>query len=44
MKMKKICKKAGKILVSPFIWYIRTTAKSYEIMFRDNANTMRFWM
>lgn len=40
----KICKKAGKLLVKPLKWYIRTSARNYENMFGENLQYVRFWM
>jgi hypothetical protein len=41
---KKICKKAGHVMIVPFKWYIRTAAKNYENMFGENVKYVRFWM
>jgi hypothetical protein len=42
--IKKTTVKAGKMILYPFKWYIKTTAKSYEEMFGDNLQYFRFWI
>lgn len=43
--IKKTTVKAGKMILYPFKWYIKTTAKSLEFMCgKNNPNNIRFWM
>ena len=41
---KKICKKAGHVMIFPIKWYIRTAAKNYESIYGENLKYMRFWI
>jgi DnaD/phage-associated family protein len=41
---KKTTVKAGSLILKPFKWYIKTSAKNYEEMFGDNLQFMRFWI
>ena len=42
--IKKTTVKAGKLILKPFKWYIKTSAKNYQIMLGDNIQYFRFWM
>jgi hypothetical protein len=43
--IKKTTLKAGKLILKPFKWYIKTSAKNYEEMFgEENIKYVRFWM
>ena len=43
--IKKTTLKAGKLILKPFKWYIKTSAKNYEEMFgEENVKYVRFWM
>ena len=42
--IKKTTKKAGKLILKPLKWYVRTTAKNYGYMYGDNIKYIRFWM
>jgi hypothetical protein len=45
MMIKKTTVKAGKLILKPFKWYIKTSAKNYEEMFgEENVKYVRFWM
>jgi hypothetical protein len=45
MMIKKTTVKAGKLILKPFKWYIKTSAKNYEEMFgEENIKYVRFWM
>ena len=45
-KIKKTTLKAGKLMISPFKWYVNTTAKSLGYMCRygEDIKYIRFWM
>ena len=43
--IKKTTIKAGKLILKPFKWYIKTSAKNYEKLFgEENIKYIRFWM
>jgi hypothetical protein len=45
MMIKKTTVKAGKLILKPFKWYIKTSAKNYEEMFgEESVKYVRFWM
>ena len=43
--IKKTTVKAGKLILKPFKWYIKTSAENYARMFgEENIKYIRFWM
>ena len=43
--IKKTTVKAGKLILKPFKWYIKTSAENYAKMFgEENIKYVRFWM
>jgi len=37
-------KKAGKFMITPFKWYVKAMTKSYEEMYGENLQYVKFWM
>jgi hypothetical protein len=42
--VKKTTKKAGKLMIAPFKWYVKAMTKGYEEMYGDNLQYIKFWM